>query len=125
MAYDEKLADRIRAALAGRDDVIEKKMFGGLAFMVADSMACGVVGSDLMARVGPDLYEAALSRPHARVMDFTGRPLKGLVLVGVAGIRTAAMLKKWIDEAVAFAVDSPKRKAAKTTNNKPAGKKAT
>ena len=79
MPYSEKLADRIRMALDGRDDVVEKKMFGGVAFMVSGSMACGIIGDDLMARVGADQFEVALGRPHARVMDFTGRPLKGFV----------------------------------------------
>jgi hypothetical protein len=110
MPYSELLADRIRAALAARTDVIEKKMFGGIAFMVAGSMACGIVGKDLMARVGPDRYEDALSRPHARLMDFTGRPLRGFVLVGAPGIRTDRALQKWIDETVAFAVSQPKRR---------------
>src|SRR5688500_17257515 len=104
MPYSELLADRIRAVLAERHDVIEKKMFGGIAFMVAGSMACGIVGEDLMARVGPDRYEDALSRPHARLMDFTGRPLRGFVLVGAPGIRTDRGLQKWIDETVAFAL---------------------
>ena len=110
MAYSEELADRIRAALDDRDDVVEKMMFGGVAFMVAGSMACGIVGNDLMARVGPDRYEKALARPHARPMDFTGRPLRGFVLVGAPGIRTAAALRKWIDETVSFAVSLPKTK---------------
>lgn len=109
MAYSEELADRIRATLADRDDVIEKRMFGGVAFMVAGSMACGILGKDLMARVGPERYEEALSRPHASLMDFTGRPLRGFVLVGAAGIRTDAGLKKWVDETVAFALSLPKK----------------
>jgi TfoX/Sxy family transcriptional regulator of competence genes len=103
MAYSEKLADRIRAALDGRDDVVEKRMFGGVAFMVAGSMACGIVGNDLMARVGADRYDEALARPHARLMEFTGRPLRGFVLVDARGIRTAATLQRWVGEAVGFA----------------------
>ena len=113
MAYSEELADRIRAALDDRDDVVEKMMFGGVAFMVAGSMACGIIGNDLMACVGPDRYEEALSRPHARLMDFTGRPLRGFVLVRAPGIRTAAALKKWIDETLFFAVSLPKKKRKK------------
>jgi hypothetical protein len=114
VTYSEKLADRIRAALDGRDDVVEKRMFGGVAFMVAGSMACGIVGNDLMARVGPDRYEQALARPHARLMDFTGRPLRGFILVGAPGIRTTAALEKWIDETVSFALSLPKKKRKRT-----------
>jgi len=110
MAYDDKLADRIRCALGPRDDVEEKHMFGGLAFMVAGSMACGIIGADLMARVGRDGYEAALERPHTRLMEFTGRPLSGFIIVDAAGIRTAAQLKKWVAETVAFAT-SPEQRA--------------
>ena len=95
MAHSEKLAERIRAVLEDRDDVVEKKMFGGIAFMVRGNMACGAVRGELMARVGPGHYEWALTRPRVRPMDFTGRPLRGFVYVGTAGIRTRAMLSKW------------------------------
>ena len=124
MAYSEDLAARIRVALGERDDVVEKKMFGGIAFMVAGSMACGIMGDDLMARVGNDLFEAALARPHARLMDFTGRPLRGFVLVGAPGIRTAASLKKWVDEAVAFATSPEQSKKQKKSGVGTAGGKA-
>jgi TfoX/Sxy family transcriptional regulator of competence genes len=113
MAYSEELADRIRAELSSRDDVVEKKMFGGIAFMVAGSMAVGIIGKDLMARVGPDNYERALARPHADLMKFTGRPLSGFVLVNAKGIATRATLKKWIAETVAFALTLPKKKPKK------------
>jgi TfoX/Sxy family transcriptional regulator of competence genes len=73
VSYDERIADRVRTALAGRHDVIEKRMFGGLAFLVGGDMCCGVLGSDLVVRVGPASYSAALEQPHAREMDFTGR----------------------------------------------------
>lgn len=109
MAFDEKLAQRIRRALDGRADVVEKKMFGGIAFMVSGRMACGVTSRDLMVRVGPERYEAALSRPHARPMDFTGRPLRGMVYVGPEGLRTDAVLEGWVAEAVLVATSSPKK----------------
>jgi hypothetical protein len=120
MVYSEELAIRIRAALGDRDDVVEKKMFGGLTFMVAGSMACGIVGKDLMVRVGPDRYEAALARPHARLMEFTGRPLRGFVLVGAPGVRTSAALKRWVDETVTFArsLSQTKRKSGTTATRK-------
>jgi hypothetical protein len=120
MAYSEELADRIRAELSSVSDVIEKKMFGGIAFMVSDSMAVGIIGDDLMARVGPDNYERALARPHAGVMTFTGRPFKGFVLVGAKGITTRAALRKWVDECVAFALTLPKKtKKTKAPKRKP------
>lgn len=103
MAYDEGLALRIRTALRGRDDVVEKKMFGGLTFMVADRMACGVVHDDLMVRVGPDGYQAALAEPYARPMDFTGRPMRGMVSVDPAGIVSDADLARWVHRAVTIA----------------------
>jgi TfoX/Sxy family transcriptional regulator of competence genes len=110
MVFSEELAMRIRLALQERGDVVEKKMFGGLAFMVGGSMAVGVIGDELMARVGPDGYEAALSRAHVRPMDFTGKPLRGFVYVAPPGIRTAAMLREWVDDSATFAASAPKRK---------------
>ena len=102
MAYSEALADRIRAVLARRRGISEKRMFGGLAFLVDGKMFCGVIGRDLMARVGPEAWERALARPHARRMDFTGRPLTGYVYVAPPGVRTAASLRKWVDQALDF-----------------------
>ena len=74
MAYDEVLAARIRSLLVERGDVTERKMFGGIAYMVADHMAVGVIRDDLMVRVGSDAEAAALAEPHARPMNFTGQP---------------------------------------------------
>jgi TfoX/Sxy family transcriptional regulator of competence genes len=110
MAYDEKLAERIRKALAARRDVSERKMFGGIAFMVRGHMACGIATGDLMVRVGKEGYEDALARPHARPMDFTGRPLEGYVFVAPAGIRTPAGLRFWVALACANAEALPAKK---------------
>jgi len=107
MAYDEALADRIRDALAGRDDVTERKMFGGLAFMVGGNMCCGVIGSEAMLRLGEDGADAALDDPHARRMDFTGRPMKGMVYVAAPGVADDAGVRPWVDRAVAFAGSLP------------------
>ena len=85
MAYDETLADRIRTALHGRDDVEERKMFGGITFMVAGRMACGVIHDDLMVKVGTEGHADALAEPHTRPMDFTGRPMRGMVYVDPVG----------------------------------------
>jgi TfoX/Sxy family transcriptional regulator of competence genes len=109
MAYDEKLAGRVRKVLARRRGIAEKKMFGGLSFLVNGHMSCGIVNDELMVRVGPDGCEAALSRAHVRPMDFTGRPMKGLVYVGGKGISTERQLRSWIDRGVPFARSQPAR----------------
>lgn len=86
MSYDENLAARIRCVLSERTDVVEKKkMFGGLCFMVGGAMCCGLTKTDFMVRVGADQYDDALAQPHARPMDFTGRPLAGMVYVAPEG----------------------------------------
>ena len=107
MPYDEGLAQRLREALADRTDVVEKRMFGGIVFMISGNMCCGVVGEELMARVGPEQYSKALQRPHAREMDFTGKPLKGFIYVGVDGIATDAELEAWIGLCVQFVKTLP------------------
>ena len=109
MAYDESLADRIRKVLAGRKGLSEKKMFGGLAFMVHGKMCCGVVKDNLVVRVGPERYEKALSQPHTRPMDFTGRPLTGFVFVDPTGYKTDKALAKWVKQAVEFAMTLPRK----------------
>jgi TfoX/Sxy family transcriptional regulator of competence genes len=107
MTYDEKLAGRVRRALARRKGLAEKKMFGGISFMVGGNMCCGVVNDDLVVRVGLEDYEKALAEPHARPMDFTGRPLKGFVFVGPDGYRTDKALSTWLKRAVDFAASLP------------------
>src|SRR5260370_4539407 len=102
MSFDEKLAERVRKALGKRDDVVEKKMFGGLCFMVNGAMCCGLTKSDFMVRVGPAQYDDALTEPHARPMDFTGRPLKGMVYVAPAGVGTEGALTRWVRRGLAF-----------------------
>lgn len=110
MAYDEALAARVRARLAKARGVAERRMFGGLCFLVNGHMCAGIVGPTLMLRVGPDRYAEALARPHAREMDFTGRPLKGMVYVDPPGIAGAAALGRWLDQALAFVRDQPAKK---------------
>jgi TfoX/Sxy family transcriptional regulator of competence genes len=107
MAYDEALAERLSDALSDRDDVRERRMFGGIAFMVAGNMAVGVVEDRLMVRVGPDAYETLLDEPHARPMDFTGRPMKGFVYVESRGLTSDADLRGWVDRGVDFALSLP------------------
>jgi len=108
VAYDEGLAERVRELLAMRVDVSERAMFGGLAFMVGGHMACGITGDDLMVRVGKERYDDALRQPHAREMDFTGRPMTGYVYVDAAGTADDA-LRDWVERGVAFVATLPAR----------------
>lgn len=107
MAVDEDLAQRIREALAERTDVTERRMFGGLAFMVGGHMTVGVRDDSIMARVGKPSHEDALSQPHARVMDFTGREMRGYVYVDAPGIATDDDLGAWLDRCIAFTQTLP------------------
>lgn len=109
MAYDEALAERVRSVLAHEPGVDEKRMFGGLAFLVNGNMCVGVAGDDLMVRVGPDAYEELLRRPHAREMDFTGRPMRGFVYVSADGVQAVAELERWVDHGLAFTRTLPKK----------------
>jgi hypothetical protein len=102
MPFDERLAKRVRRLLRGEHSLKEKKVFGGLAFMVNDHICCGIVGEDLVVRTGPDSYHGALSQPHARPMDFTGRPLRGFVYVGPRGYHSTSMLRSWIQQGLRF-----------------------
>jgi TfoX/Sxy family transcriptional regulator of competence genes len=107
MAFDEVLAERIRGALATRTAVTERKMFGGIAFMVGGNMACGVVKDELMVRVGSDGYDDALTRPGVRPMDFTQRPMRGMIYVAPSVIATDRDLASWVDAGAAFAESLP------------------
>src|SRR5438874_1882779 len=96
MSYDERAAERVRKALMGRRGVSERKMFGGIAFMLNDAMCCGILKDDLIVRVGAALGAKALAQPHARPFDFTGKPMTSIVYVAPAGYRSGAALAKWI-----------------------------
>ena len=104
MAYDEGLAERVRGVLAERTDVAEKRMFGGIAFLLRGRMCVGIVKQDLMVRVGKDAHAELARRPHARPMDFTGRPMQGFLFVGPDGIESDADLETWVGHAVAHAL---------------------
>jgi TfoX/Sxy family transcriptional regulator of competence genes len=107
MAYDDILAERIRRVVADVDgEVTERKMFGGLAFLVNGNMFVGVVGDDLMVRLGKAGADAALRRAHVREMDFTGRPMKTMVYVEAEGLRGDA-LDDWVVAAASFALGPP------------------
>jgi TfoX/Sxy family transcriptional regulator of competence genes len=103
VAYDEDLAMRIREVLADRTDLTERKMFGGIAFMIGGHIACGVIGDDLMLRLGEEGADEALDRSHTRPFDFTGRPSKGSIFVEPAGTTDDAELRNWVARAVSHA----------------------
>lgn len=88
MSFDESLADRVRRVLGRRRGMAEKKMFGGLAFLLRGNMCCGVLRRDLIVRVAPDDTDDVLAKPHTRAFDFTGRPMRGWVVVEPAGCAT-------------------------------------
>ena len=102
MAYDEGLAQRFQDHLAHRDDLEEKKMFGGWGLMVRGNLCVGVIGEDAILRVGPEAYASCLAEPHAREFDFTGRPMKGWVTVAAEGLEDEAELARWVDIALQF-----------------------
>jgi TfoX/Sxy family transcriptional regulator of competence genes len=107
MAFDEQLAERIRRQLGNRPDVTEKKMFGGLAFLVKGNMCCGVHGRELIVRLDPEQTAQALSKPHTRAFDLTGRPMKGWILVQPKGLTTQATLSKWVQAGMQYASSLP------------------
>ncbi len=106
MAYDEHLADRVRAALPGDADVTERKMFGGLAFLLDGHMFVGVIGDELMVRIGRQAAEQALARDDVREMDFTGRPSKNMIFLQPSGLDEAS-LDNWVSEAADFVRSLP------------------
>ena len=113
MTYDQILAGRLREIIAGVDgEITERKMFGGLAFMLNGHMFTGIVGEELMLRLGDAGAEAALRREHVREMDFTGRPMKAMVFIEPAGLHGAA-LQEWVEAAAAFARTLPPKPAAR------------
>lgn len=107
MAYDRGLAERIRECGIDRSDVVEKKMFGGLCFMVSNHMCCGIVGDMLMGRVGPVQYQDCLAAAHVSEMDFTGKSMKGMIYVSPEGIEDDADLQHWIEVCLNFVTSLP------------------
>jgi TfoX/Sxy family transcriptional regulator of competence genes len=110
MAYNEHLASRIRNILGSDTGIEERKMFGGLSFLVGGNMLVGLTRNDLMVRVGPDQHEEALSRQDARPMDFTGRPMKGMVFVDERHLEEDSVLAEWIEMAGRFVFSLPPKK---------------
>ncbi|MSV29022.1 MAG: TfoX family protein [Bryobacterales bacterium] len=110
MAFDAGLAGRIRRALPGNRAISERKMFGGLAFSMNGHMFCGVVGADLMLRLGEEGAAAGLTRPNTRPMDFTGRALKSMIYVDASGLDSDESLQGWVDSALQFVASLPPKK---------------
>jgi hypothetical protein len=110
MPYNEQLAVRVRQALAGHPAVAEKKMMGGLTFMIDEKMCVGVMKDELMCRINPDIYAAALQRKGCHQMAFGGRVLKGFVLIGPEGIQKEADFNYWMGQALAYNKIVPRRK---------------
>lgn len=117
MAYDERLAERIRHVLRGRSDMTERKMFGGLAFLRYNRMCCGIVGQDLMVRVVEAEIPALMQQVHVRPMDFTGKPMRGFVYVAPAGFSTVTDLNEWIARGLRFAESPEAPRRTKTAKN--------
>ena len=111
MAYDERLAQRIRSALQGKRFITEKKMFGGIAFLRSGLMFVGVSDTSLMARVGKENHADSISRKHVREMDFTGKPMKGYVFVDAEGTKTDAQLRFWLERCEQFVSTLPPKAA--------------
>ncbi len=107
MAFDEKLAERIRRSLGKRKGLAEKKMFGGIAFLVNGNMCCGVHRTEMIVRLAPEATDQALTERHTRLFDLTGRPMKGWLLVAPAGLKTDATLAKWVAVAAKYAGSLP------------------
>ena len=109
MPYDTLLAARIRAALGPLPELVEKKMFGGVGFLVNGNMACGVHKNDLIVRVGPASYDEALSRPYTHVFDMAGHPMAGWIMVAPEGCTTENELQAWVGQGLAFTRSIPNK----------------
>jgi TfoX/Sxy family transcriptional regulator of competence genes len=123
MAYDEETAARVRKVLSGRRDVVEKKMMGGLSFMVDGAMFCSVSGrGGLLVRVGAEAQERVLREPHVQPVGMGKRMVTGFVRVAPEGYRTDAALTKWVERGIAFVAANPP--AARAKQKRPAPKRA-
>jgi TfoX/Sxy family transcriptional regulator of competence genes len=107
MAYDGELAERVRDAISFREDVSEREMFGGVTFMVAGNMACGVIGDELIVRLGAEDAERALGEANVREFDFTGRPMRNWVVVERPRLESDGDLAEWVDAGASFAASLP------------------
>lgn len=113
MAYDEALAERIRAAVKCMRGVTEKPMFGGIAWMRSGHMFTGTLKNELMVRVGKEAHDAAVARPHARIMDFTGKAMRGFIVVAAPGVKTVPEIRAWAERGLAYAESLPPKASKK------------
>lgn len=118
MAYDIELAERALTALSNHpavraDDLVEKKMFGGVSYLLHGAMTVGVLGEDLVVRATPDDAARYLDEPHVRPMDFTGKPMKGWLYVNAQAVETDDAMRRWVERAVSFVASVKKKPAAK------------
>lgn len=109
MAFDEELAARIRSTLGKRKGLSEKKMFGGLAFLLNGNMCCGVHGSEMILRLDPKDTDAALNEKHVRAFDLTGRPMKGWLLIAGPALAGTKALARWVEVSVEYASALPSK----------------
>jgi TfoX N-terminal domain len=111
LSYDPKAAERVRQLLAGRDDVVEKRMVGGMSFLINGNMCCGITGTALMVRVGAEGRDQALREPHVRPMQFAGRDLAGFICVEPAGFAADNALTGWVQWGLDFVSGLPTKPA--------------
>ena len=102
MAYNEKLANRIRESLVDLSNIVEKEMMGGLTFMYNDKMCVGIIGDEMMCRIDPNFHETAIEKIGCRTMDFTKRPMKGYVMIDETGMKTKKEFEYWINLCLEF-----------------------
>ncbi|MBK9927429.1 MAG: TfoX/Sxy family protein [Anaerolineales bacterium] len=106
MAYNEKLAEQMRAAF-GEIPFVEKKMFGGIGFLIQGNLACGIYKENMIVRVGPEKRDKLLKKPHTSLFDITGRPMRGWLMVEPDGCKTAKQVSTWVKEGIEFALTLP------------------
>jgi len=111
MTFNENLAERVRRQLGKRNGLSEKKMFGGLAFLLHGNMSCGIHGNELIVRIAPETTKSALAEPGTRVFDITGRPMKGWLLVGAPGLKDDSALANWVRRGLDYAASLPKKQS--------------
>ena len=110
MPYNETLAERVRKLLQGKGEISEKKMFGGLCFLLRGKMCCGILKDDLVARVDPKESDSFLKKGLVRPMDFTGRPMKGFLYVSPKALEGRSQLEPWVKRCLVFAESLPAKK---------------
>ncbi len=107
MAFDASLAERVRKSLSKHDNLSERRQFGGVAFLIDGNVACGIIGNDMLVRVGPALHDKVMLEKNVKEFSLTGRPSKGWVIVGSGALKTASQLGRWLKLGVDFASTLP------------------